>query len=81
MLILGYDTKTGKNERFSDGGDSGSIVVDRRGRLIGLLTGGKGPTSATDKSYITPYYRLKKKIEAKFPGAHLLPANFDFLFA
>ena len=53
VLILGYDTKTGKNERFSDGGDSGSIVVDRRGRLIGLLTGGKGTTSATDKSYIT----------------------------
>ncbi|KAL1707595.1 hypothetical protein EV121DRAFT_277965 [Schizophyllum commune] len=80
VLILGYDTKTGKNERFSDGGDSGSIVVDRRGRLIGLLTGGKGPTSATDKSYITPYYRLKKKIEAEFGKAHLLPANFDFLF-
>ncbi|KAL1671785.1 hypothetical protein EV122DRAFT_295299 [Schizophyllum commune] len=81
VLILGYDTKTGKNERFSDGGDSGSIVVDRRGRLIGLLTGGKGPTSATDQSYVTPYYRLKEKIEAKFDGAHLLPANFDFLFA
>ncbi|KAL1665822.1 hypothetical protein GGF50DRAFT_113803 [Schizophyllum commune] len=80
VLILGYDTKTGKNERFSDGGDSGSIVVDRRSRLIGLLTGGKGPTSATDKSYITPYYRLKKMIEAEFGKAHLLPANFDFLF-
>ncbi|KAI4520608.1 hypothetical protein K525DRAFT_270633 [Schizophyllum commune Loenen D] len=81
VLILGYDTKTGKNERFSEGGDSGSIVVDRRGRLIGLLTGGKGSTSATDQSYVTPYYRLKEKIEAKFDGAHLLPANFDFLFA
>ena len=78
MLILGYDTKTGKSERFSDGEDSGSIVVDRRGRLIGLLMGGKG---ATDQSYVTPYYRLKEKIEAKFDGAHLLPANFDFLFA
>ncbi|KAL1693708.1 hypothetical protein GGG16DRAFT_110889 [Schizophyllum commune] len=80
VLILGYDTKTGKNERFTEGGDSESIVVDRRGRLIGLLTGGKGSTSATDQSYVTPYYRLKEKIEAKFDGAHLLPANFDFLF-
>ena len=81
MIILGYDIKTGKNDRFSDGGDSGSVVVDRRGRLIGLLTGGRGPTNATDKTYVTPYYRLKKQIEAKFNKAHLLPANFDFLLA
>ena len=80
-IILSYDTKTGKNDRFSDGGDSGSMVADRLGRLIGLITGGGGPTKATDKTYITPYYRLKKQIEARFDKAHLLPANFVFLFA
>lgn len=81
VIVLGYDTKTGKNDRFSDEGDSGAMVVDRLGRLIGPITGGGGPTDATDKSYITPYHKLKKQIEKEFKKAHLLPPVFDFLFA
>jgi len=74
FIICGYDTKTGKNDRFSDKGDSGSMVVDRLGRLIGLLMGSGGPTSATDKTYITPFYGLKDQIAKKFKDACLLPA-------
>ena len=82
VIVLGYDTKvTGKNDRFSDEGDSGAMVVDRLGRLIGPVTGGGGPTDATDKSYITPYHKLKKQIEGNFEKAHLLPPVFDFVFA
>lgn len=75
FIICGYDTEKGKNYRFSDDGDSGSMVVDRLGRLIGLLTGGGGPTGAADRTYITPFYALKDEISNKFKDAHLLPAS------
>ena len=80
VLVLGYDTtETAKNDRFSDEGDSGAMVVDRRGRLVGPVTGGGGTDRS--KSYITPYHRLKRQIEGQFGEAHLLPPGFDFLFA
>jgi len=72
FIVCGYDTKTGDNAKFSDGGDSGSFVVGRDGRLIGQVTGGGGPTDKTDKSYITPYYVLKEAVNKKFPGCHPL---------
>lgn len=75
IIVCGYDTKTGENEKFSDGGDSGSMVVGRDGRIIGPLTGGGGPTAKTDKTYITPFYALKKEIEKKYPKAFVLPAD------
>jgi hypothetical protein len=77
IVVLGYDTKTGKSHQFSDHGDSGAMVIDRLGRLIGLITGGDG----TGKTYITPYYKLKMQIEAVFEQVHLLPADHDLLFA
>jgi hypothetical protein len=77
ILVLEYDTKTGKTDRFSDDGDSGAMVVDRLGRLIGPITGGDG----TGKTYITSYYKLKMQIEAAFKECHLLPADLGFLFA
>ena len=81
VLVLGYDTTTAKAkiDRFSDQGDSGAMVVDRRGRLVGPVTGGGGTDRS--KSYITPYHRLKRQIEGQFGEAHLLPPGFDFLFA
>lgn len=72
FVVCGYDTKTGKNDRFSGDGDSGAVVVDRLGRLIGLLTGGAGPT--TDKTYITPFFALQDQIAKKYKDAYLLPA-------
>ncbi|KAF8901846.1 hypothetical protein CPB84DRAFT_1640072, partial [Gymnopilus junonius] len=37
IAILPYDKKHGK---FSDAGDSGSIILARDGRIVGILTGG-----------------------------------------
>ncbi|EAU93576.1 hypothetical protein CC1G_02806 [Coprinopsis cinerea okayama7 len=74
FIVCAYDTKTAKNDRFSDGGDSGAIVAGRDGRIIGQVVGGAGFTEGTDKTYITPYYALKKAIERKYPNADLLPA-------
>lgn len=75
IIVCGYDTKTAENDKFSDEGDSGSIVVGRDGRIIGLLSGGGGPTNRTDKAYITPFYALQKEIKKKYPNAFPLPAD------
>jgi hypothetical protein len=65
LAVLPYDKRHG---RFSDAGDSGSIVLARDGRIVGILTGGSGPTDETDITYITPYWWVEKEIKAKYPG-------------
>ena len=65
-----YDTHSGA---FSQGGDSGSIIVDRLGRFGGFLTGGAGKTESTDVTYATPFFWLWTLIKAKYPHAHLFP--------
>jgi len=59
--------------RFSEPGDSGSIVLDRTGRIVGVLTGGGGSTDSTDISYLTPYFEIHAQLTAKYPGIHLYP--------
>ena len=68
IAVLNYDKTHGK---FSDAGDSGSIVLARDGRIVGILTGGAGPTDETDITYLTPYWWLEKQIQKKYPGAFL----------
>lgn len=70
-VVLGYDTSTLKNNKFSDPGDSGAIVVGRDGRIIGMITGGGGPTDSTDMTYITPYFWLEQRIKERFPDCSL----------
>ncbi|KAI0801514.1 hypothetical protein C8Q74DRAFT_1401040 [Fomes fomentarius] len=65
IAVLAYDRAHG---RFSDAGDSGSIVLSRDGRIVGLLTGGAGRTGETDVTYLTPYWWVEEKIKAKYPG-------------
>jgi hypothetical protein len=47
---------------FSAPGDSGSIVTDGQGRIVGT----------TDVTYVTPYFWLQQRIKV-FPGSHLYP--------
>ena len=68
FAVLPYDTRRGP---FSERGDSGSIVLARDGRIVGILTGGAGPIDETDISYITPYWWVEKEIKAKYPGCFL----------
>ena len=62
-----------KDFDFSDEGDSGSIVLARDGRIVGILTGGSGKKKqgGFDISYATPYWWLETKIKAKFPDCFL----------
>ena len=66
--ILPYDMQCGP---FSTPGDSGSIILDRAGRIVALLTGGGGTTDETDVTYGTPYWWLEEQIKKTFPGCHL----------
>ncbi|KAG8910824.1 hypothetical protein FRC02_006996 [Tulasnella sp. 418] len=74
FIVCGYDTLTGKNDKFSDGGDSSCIVAGRDGRIIAQITGGGGPTDETDKTYVTPFYALQKAIKKMYPNSYLIPA-------
>jgi hypothetical protein len=71
----GYGDKPYGNKEalFSGPSDSGSIIVDRKGRVVGLLTGGAGKTGSTnpDVTYATPFYWLLQRIKTHFPNAHL----------
>jgi len=52
---------------FSARGDSGSIIVDGRGRIVGLLIGGVGATGDFDVTYLTPYFWIEEHIKNAFP--------------
>lgn len=60
---------------FSYKGDSGSIVLTRDGKILGMLNAGHGPTDETDVTYVTPFWWLLQRIKAKYPKAHLWPVN------
>ncbi|KAF8334478.1 hypothetical protein F5887DRAFT_1273561, partial [Amanita rubescens] len=56
---------------FSEPGDSGSSVVDGKGRIAGLLTGGAGDSDVSDCSYVTSINFLCERM-----AKHGLEANF-----
>ncbi|TFY78233.1 hypothetical protein EWM64_g5776 [Hericium alpestre] len=58
--ILSRNSKSGT---FSEKGDSGSIIVDGRGRAGGLLIGGTGTTRSTDITYATPIDVILKHVQ------------------
>lgn len=78
IAIYPYSRKDGA---FSAPGDSGSVVVDGFGRIVGILIGGSGrvdPTdvaadATTDVTYVTPYFWLEEQIKKAFPDSCLYP--------
>ncbi|RPB01611.1 hypothetical protein L873DRAFT_1803394 [Choiromyces venosus 120613-1] len=57
--------------KFSDAGDSRSIVLARDGRIVGIVTAGACLTDGTDITYLTPYWWVEQQIKAKYPGCFL----------
>jgi hypothetical protein len=57
--------------QFSDVGDSGSIVLTREGKILGMLTGGAGPTQETDVTWLTPFWWLQEQIKKQYRSAYL----------
>ena len=70
LAVLTYDRVRGT---FSAPGDSGSVVLARDGRIVGILTGGTAPRGFWyhDITFLTPYWWLEKQIKAKYPGCFL----------
>ncbi|CAK7269554.1 hypothetical protein SEPCBS57363_003661 [Sporothrix epigloea] len=48
---------------FSRPGDSGAVVFDLRGGIVGLLMSGSGNSSSIDCTYVTPFAKLQSDIE------------------
>lgn len=53
--ILSYDNAFSP---FSKQGDSDALVVDAKGRMGGIVTGGSGFSAETDVTYATPIVAL-----------------------
>ena len=68
VAVLPCDRKRGA---FSAPGDSGAIVLERGGGIVGMLTGGGGVTGETDTTYVTPYWWLDEQIKKVLPGCYL----------
>lgn len=68
IAVCRYDKE---HSKFSDAGDSGSIVLARDGRIVGLLTGGAGPGDEIDITYLTPYWWVERQVKEKFPDCFL----------
>ncbi|KAG5636344.1 hypothetical protein H0H81_008367 [Sphagnurus paluster] len=60
-----------KDVAFSTPGDSGSIAVDWKGRIVGLLVAGAGTTKETDVKYLTPYWWIEEQIKKVYPDTSL----------
>nr|ODN77288.1 hypothetical protein L203_06370 [Cryptococcus depauperatus CBS 7841] len=78
IAVLPYSNKTSsfsasrnKTGPFSASGDSGSIVLDRNGRILGMITAGAGVTDSTDITYVTPYWHIEQEIKKHFPESFL----------
>ncbi|KAI6098074.1 hypothetical protein EDD16DRAFT_1718740 [Pisolithus croceorrhizus] len=68
IAVLPYGSMNGP---FSAPGDSGSIVLDRNGRILGMVTGGAGAAYRNDVTYLTPYWWIEEEIKKHFPNSFL----------
>lgn len=68
LAIYNYDKQSCP---FSAKGDSGSLIVNGKGEMVGLLHSGKPKTgmTATYVTYATPAWRLLEWIKVVYPNA------------
>jgi hypothetical protein len=71
IAVLPHNYNSGA---FSRPGDSGSVVVDGKGRFTGLLTGGAGVTEKFDCTYITSINFLLERMLEHGLKANLYPS-------
>ncbi|QRV82037.1 hypothetical protein RhiJN_10052 [Ceratobasidium sp. AG-Ba] len=72
MDVYPYSCKGGA---FSGPGDSGSIVVDGLGHIVGMVPGSAGRSQFADVTYLTPYYWIEECIKQVFPNRYLYPVK------
>lgn len=54
-------------------GGRGAVILDRKGRIVAMLTGSGGMTDETDVTFGTAWYELEPHIKKTFPGCFLYP--------
>ncbi|KAI1793435.1 hypothetical protein LXA43DRAFT_917078 [Ganoderma leucocontextum] len=71
--------RTSKSGPFSDKGDSGSVVVDGKGRVCGILTGGDGAADVSDCAFVTSINFIIKRSTstASAPTSSPCPPIFE----
>ena len=62
---------------FSDGGDSGAVVIDGWGAVAGMLTSGDGFGLASDCTYVTPIIFLLERLDALGFPANIFPTDAE----
>lgn len=68
LAIYNYDQQSGP---FSDTGDSGSLVFDGKGRMVGILHSGmrKGGGGGVHVMYATPAWWAIEQLKLEYPYA------------
>ena len=74
VCILPRNSKSG---RFSECGDSGSVVIDGIGRVCGILTGGDGATDISDCTFVSSINFLLKRLKSFGIEANIFPLTTD----
>ncbi|KAI1793524.1 hypothetical protein LXA43DRAFT_971863 [Ganoderma leucocontextum] len=69
--------RTSKSGPFSDRGDSGSVVVDGKGRVCGILTGGDGATDVSLCTFVTSINFIIKRLHVYGIRANIFPTPTD----
>ena len=66
LAIYNYNKQSGD---FAAKGDSGSLIFDGKGNMVGILHSGTPKGASNHVTYATPAYWVVEKIKAKYPYA------------
>ena len=66
LAIYNYDKESGP---FSEKGDSGSLVFDGKGRMVGVLHSGLAKGGSSHVTYATPAWWVIEQLRLQYPHA------------
>ena len=73
LAIYNYDRQSGS---FSAKGDSGSLIFDGEGRMVGILHSGMPKGGSNHVTYATPAWWAIEQLKSKYPYADLNRISF-----
>ena len=73
LAIYNYDKQSGS---FSEKGDSGSLIFDGEGHMVGILHSGMLKSGGTHVTYATPAWWAIEQLKLKYPHADFNRTTF-----
>jgi len=73
LAIYNYDRQS---DSFADKGDSGSLVFDGQGRMVGILHSGMPKSGSSHVTYATPAWWAIEQLKVKYPHADFNRTTF-----